>query len=72
MHPLRRQHEGKLPTRDVPIRDYVSDSVVISMAMHIGAPATPCVKKGDHVKLGQVIGTANGFVSLPVHASISG
>ncbi len=72
VHPLRRQHEGKLPTRDVPIRDYVSDSVVISMAMHIGAPATPCVKKGDHVKLGQVIGTANGFVSLPVHASISG
>ena len=47
-------------------------SVTIPVVMHIGAPATPCVKKGDHVKLGQVIGTANGFVSLPVHASISG
>lgn len=42
------------------------------MAMNIGAPATPCVKKGDHVDIGQVIGTPNGFMSVPVHASVSG
>ncbi len=42
------------------------------MNMHIGAPAIPCVKKGDTVKLGQVIGEANGFMSVPVHASVSG
>lgn len=63
---------GKLPTKGKPVEDYVSDSVVISMAMNIGAPATPCVKKGDYVKVGQVIGTANGFMSVPVHASVSG
>ncbi|MBR6752754.1 MAG: electron transport complex subunit RsxC [Clostridia bacterium] len=63
---------GKKATRDLPIEDYVSDSVVIHMAMNIGAPATPCVKKGDPVKIGQVIGTPNGFMSVPVHASVSG
>ena len=63
---------GKKTTRDLPIENYVSDSVVIHMSMNIGAPATPCVKKGDQVAIGQVIGTANGFMSVPVHASISG
>ncbi len=72
IHPLHHQGGGKLPTRDLPIEVYESDSVVINMAMNIGAPATPCVKKGDYVKVGQVIGTANGFMSVPVHASISG
>ena len=65
-------HEGKGATRDLPVREYISDSVVISMAMNIGAPAKPCVKKGDHVDIGQVIGEAQGFMSVPVHASVSG
>jgi electron transport complex protein RnfC len=30
------------------------------------------VAKGEHVKKGQVIGVAKGFVSVPVHASTSG
>ena len=47
-------------------------SVVIPMAMHIGAPAKPVVKVGDHVKTGQLIGEAGGFVSAPIYASISG
>ena len=61
-----------MPTRNLETREYVSDTVIISMAMNIGAPATPCVKKGDLVKMGQVIGTPNGFMSVPVHASVSG
>ena len=40
--------------------------------MHIGAPAKPVVKVGDHVKTGQLIGEPGGFVSAPIHASISG
>ena len=48
------------------------ESVVIPMAMHIGAPAKPVVKAGDHVKTGQLIGEAGGFVSAPIYASISG
>ena len=61
-----------MQTRDLATREYVSDTVVISMSMNIGAPAKPCVKKGDHVDIGQVIGEAQGFMSVPVHASVSG
>ena len=72
VHPLHHAHEGKLPTRNLETQEYVSDTVTISMAMNIGAPAVPCVKKGDLVKMGQVIGEAGGFMSVPVHASVSG
>lgn len=44
----------------------------ISMAQHLGAPAEPVVKKGEYVKVGQLIGKASGFISAQVHASVSG
>ncbi len=69
VHPA---HSSKNPTKAEPVRTYVSDTVKILMNMNIGAPATPVVKKGDTVKMGQVIGEANGFMSVPVHASVSG
>ncbi len=47
-------------------------TAVIPLSMHAGAPANPVVAVGDHVKVGQVIGEAAGFISAPVHASISG
>ncbi len=72
IHPLRRRHEGKLQTRDVPIREFISDAVAIPMSMHLGAPSTPCVKKGEIVRVGQVIGEPAGALGLPVHASVSG
>ncbi len=46
--------------------------VKISMSQHIGAPCKPLVKKGDEVKLGQVIGDTDAFVSAPIHSSVSG
>lgn len=55
-----------------PQRIPTPDKVIIPMNMHIGAPCTPVVKAGDLVKVGQVIGEAAGFVSVPVHASVSG
>ena len=48
------------------------ERVVVPLRQSLGAPATPVVKVGDEVKTGQVIGEAAGFVSVPVHASISG
>lgn len=47
-------------------------TVTIPVSMHIGAPAVPTVKVGDHVCIGDVIASAGGFVSAPIHASISG
>ncbi|MDP3296316.1 MAG: electron transport complex subunit RsxC [Thermodesulfovibrionia bacterium] len=46
--------------------------VVIPLSQHTGAPAKPEVNLGDEVKRGQLIGSPSGFVSAPVHASISG
>ena len=46
--------------------------VVIPMSMHIGAPCKPLVAVGDKVKIGQSIGEPGGFVSAPIHASVSG
>ena len=46
--------------------------VTIPMQMHIGAPATPVVKVGDHVNVGTLIGEASGYVSSPIYASVSG
>jgi electron transport complex protein RnfC len=45
---------------------------VTPLQQHIGAPCTPLVKAKDQVLVGQKIGEPKGFVSAPVHASISG
>ena len=47
-------------------------TVQIPMSMHIGVPAEPLVKAGEHVKMGQKIGDTDAFVSVPVHATVSG
>lgn len=46
--------------------------VVLPLAQHIGAPCKPCVAIGDKVEFGQVIGEPGGFVSAPIHATVSG
>ena len=47
-------------------------AVVIPLSQHIGAPAKAVVAKGDKVKVGTLIGKAEGFVSANVHSSVSG
>ncbi len=60
-------------TEDHMIEDLPAPQLVrIPMQMHIGAPCTPTCKKGDTVKVGQVIGDSDAFVSAPIHASVSG
>lgn len=54
------------------VRMDIPDRVVIPMSMHIGAPCEPVVSKGDKVKVGQVIGNSDAFVSAPIHSSVSG
>ncbi len=69
IHPI---HEKKL-TSSIAVEDLkLPDKVVIPLSQHIGAPCEPLVKIGDHVKKYQKIGEPKGFVSAPVHASISG
>lgn len=47
-------------------------TAAILMNQHLGAPATPCVAKGDKVKVGQLIGKAEAFMCANVHSPYSG
>lgn len=46
--------------------------LTLPLLQHIGAPARPVVAAGDRVLRGQVLATAQGHVSAPVHAPTSG
>ena len=60
-------------TQDQPVvRITPPKTVQIPMSMHIGKPARLTVKVGDLVKVGTKIGEADGPVSSPIYASVSG
>jgi len=66
-------HDAKEFTANIPIEEVpIPKRVVIPLSQHTGAPAKPEVEIGDLVKRNQLIGSPQGFVSAPVHASISG
>ena len=48
------------------------DEIVLPMRQHAGKPARPIVRVGDEVERGDKVGEADGFVSVPIHASASG
>ena len=65
------EHKHTSHKKTEPMRE--PDKVSIPMAQHIGAPAVPLVKVGDHVTVGQKIGEVpEGALGCPVHSSISG
>ncbi len=66
-------YDGKDLSKDKPIKDILpKGDLVYPLSQHIGAPAVPVVKKGDHVLTGQKIADAAGFVSAPIYATVSG
>lgn len=69
VHPF----DGKELAKDAPIKEVLpKGELVYPLSQHIGAPATPVVAVGDTVLMGQKIAEAGGFVSAPIHASVSG
>lgn len=62
----------KHTANSVPQKLPLPETVVIPMSMHIGKPAVPTVKVGERVTVGQLIGTSDGFISAPIHSSVSG
>ncbi|MCR4897499.1 MAG: electron transport complex subunit RsxC [Lachnospiraceae bacterium] len=69
VHPF----DGKSLSKDKPITKLdAQKEMVYPLSQHIGAPAKAIVAKGDHVKAGQMIAESGGFVSAPVHSSVSG
>lgn len=68
IHVSHYKHTAGCATEVMPVPDVVK----ISMSQHIGAPCKPLVKKGDYVKVGQLLGDTEAFVSAPIHSSVSG
>ena len=65
--------DGKRFSKDQPVKPLLpKGDMVYPLSQHIGAPANPVVKKGDHVLKGQMIADAGGFVSAPIYSSVSG
>ncbi len=46
--------------------------VIVPVGQHLGAPATPIVKRGDEVKVGQLLAKSSGFISANIHSPVSG
>ena len=66
-------YDGKDMSKDIPIKEMLPKSdLVYPLSQHIGAPCKPVVQKGDRVLQGQLIAEADGFVSSPIYASVSG
>lgn len=68
IHPAENKIAAGKAIENLPL----PEEVVLPVAQHIGAPATPIVKRGDKVKRGDRVADAGGFVSAPVHTPISG
>lgn len=54
------------------VKEFMPKSVLIPTAMHIGKPASVCVKLNQEVKVGELIAAADGFVSSNIYSSVSG
>lgn len=57
-----------IPIRRMPF----PDEIALPLRQHTGKPARLLVKKGDHVERGDKLGEADGFISVPIHASVAG
>lgn len=63
---------NKITADSETVRMPLPDTVTLPMLQHTGAVCIPTVKKGDYVSVGQVIGDSDEYLSVPVHASVSG
>ncbi len=69
IHPAENKHQST----GAPIRFAgIPAELTLPLSQHIGAPAEACVAVGERVLKGQMIATAKGPVSVPVHAPTSG
>lgn len=67
IHPAPNKYaDRKIELLSLPTTAY------LPLSQHIGAPAEPLVKRGEHVGRGQLIATNTTYISAGLHAPISG
>ena len=68
VHPEENKLTSNCPTQVAPL----PKQAIFPLSQHIGAPAKPVVSNGDKVRVGTLLAEAGGFVSAPIHSSVSG
>ncbi len=68
VHPPENKLSAGMKIQDIEI----PKQVVVPMNQNLGAPSKPIVKRGEEVKIGQLIAEANGFIAANIHSPVSG
>jgi electron transport complex protein RnfC len=68
VHPPENKLSAASPIEVLP----VPKQVVVPLGQNLGAPSKPLVKRGDEVKVGQLIGIGEAFISANLHSPVSG
>ena len=66
--PESKELTARLPIRRMPF----PEEIVLPLRQHAGKPAKLMVAKGDRVERGDKVAAADGFMSVPIHASGAG
>ncbi|MCX2982967.1 electron transport complex subunit RsxC [Halieaceae bacterium IMCC14734] len=69
IHPLENKHQS-LQVSSTPAG--IPPQLFYPLSQHIGAPAKAVVSVGQKVLKGELLAAADGFISVPIHASTSG
>ncbi|MCX7146689.1 MAG: electron transport complex subunit RsxC, partial [Sulfuritalea sp.] len=68
IHPPQHKETATMPIRRLPF----APRLIMHLSQQVGRPAKPLVRVGQEVVRGQPIAEADGFVSVPHHAPVSG
>jgi len=68
IHPAEDKLSSNAPIETIP----VPKQAIVPLGQNLGAPSKPIVKRGDIVKVGQLLAEAGGFISTPIHSPVSG
>src|SRR5690606_38612530 len=66
--PERKELTAAVPVRRMPF----PREIVLPLRQHAGKPAIPLVERGDRVERGDKVAAADGYMSVPMHASAAG
>lgn len=66
--PESKELTAALPVRRMPF----PSEVILPVRQHAGKPAIPIARPGMHVERGDMVAEADGWVSVPIHASAAG
>ncbi len=68
VHPPENKLSAGKPIETLPL----PKQAVVPLGQNLGAPSKPLVKRGDEVKVGQLIGVGESFISANLHSPVSG